>query len=313
MKIVQCSLVVLTTLLASTDTFGTPCSETLQTFTQQLSAQSAKDLYPNSIALLATAQCDTPKQYQTIRTAFIKLFPPELIEGKLHSDQISNFNLWMLGRLVYADSIQKYPEQNTLAKILQNGLNGPHIDQSAGVDLDDDSSMYMWAYAYAIAANPELYAQNMILNSQDLKMKTNILFQNPNLSDSNKGWIITMDILAAANANDHAFYELLKKFILIKKVVDPILLSDYRTWAWGIVRQAAAKMQDTELFNIATQAYQLNMAALQKTPVADPKVQQMALLISGNTFDYTPPMPIVGVKARPAPAQAGDSPALQPK
>jgi hypothetical protein len=307
MKIFQSSVACLFSLFISVNSWASPCGENLKTFIEQLPANSTNDPIPFSIALLSTAQCENSSHYEKIRAQFIQQLPKGLIDGHVVFDeknqkdsldgqsqpeQNDNFNLWLLGRLVFADSIKKYPEQNKIAALLQNYLSKYHIDQSQGIELGDDSAMYLWGYAYAVAANPELYMNNMnmLLSTEDLKMKTRILFQNPNLSESNKGWIVALDILAAANAHNPSLYDFSKNLILKENVITKILLSDYRPWAWGIVRQAAFKMQDTTLFTRATQEYEQSLRAIQKTPANTEKIQQMILLISTSTFDYTKPI-----------------------
>lgn len=242
------------------------------------------DLTMLSIKLIDSAQSEDIQQYEKTRARFIQQLPIGLTTNEIQPEHNNTFNLWLLGRLVFSDQLQKHPEQLKMAKTLLNGLSTQHIDQSNGLDLGDDSAMYLWAYAYAIAANPDIYPVTMPLNMKDLKMQTNALFLNPHLSDSNKGWIITLDLLAAAHADTPIIYENVKQMIIHDKLIDHIPLAELQSWAWAIACNAAKKMHDIAFFNTASEAYQLSITALQQHPIENKEQQDLNVSISHSTF-----------------------------
>lgn len=309
MKITWAISVLIISLLTPLTALSGPCTQQIQNILH--------DSYPLSIAILASAQCDDLDGYKKIRGSFIATLPKGLLTGQNQPDQNTPFNLWLLGRLAFADSLQKHPEQAVVANTLKNALQINSIDSSSDADLGDDTAMHLWGYAYAIAANPELY--HGTLNIHDLKGKTFLALQNQHLLPTNKGWIITMDLLAASAIKDPELYTFSKNLIMDKKVIDDIPLSDYRNWAWAMVRQAALQMHDAMLFDMATTQYQLTKTALQNTPVKNPQTQNLMMLIGTTSFDYTTRMmpkgvpaativePVMAVGAKPA-----ETPMLMP-
>lgn len=228
----------------------------VETKTDVLAKSSANNPYLASLPLMASAGLGDEKRYAQAREQMLEALNKDLKDYPQEWMQNNSFKAWMLGRVLLAakqmDDLKTVESaQNNLSKLLEEKITEK-----------DNDAFFVWAWGYRAALNKKEYEiANKKMMEGAIKL-THKFIQKPSdhslLSDALWAW--TMNLAAAANANDEATYKKIKEFILAltdkKSVADALesgLLrteksNDYPAWALAKVRLAAGIMQDKVLY-----------------------------------------------------------------
>ncbi len=121
--------------------------------------------------------------------------------------------------------------------------------------------LFLKAYANALIADPQLQ-NDPGLNLTDLSAtlkKAEYL-----LSPTDRAWLYVLTLRAAAAQADHPQYMLYKAALSMSELAIPV--EAYQPYAWALIAQAAALMNDLTFYQKAITAYRQSQEALLALP-----------------------------------------------